>query len=131
MRTACESLSGVLEPKSFQLAIKRRAANLEPSRHFGHLSSVVRYGKTDGIPLNVLQWSDIAAGVDYRHRIRSNGDSMAVRIGQRCRDPRRRFNQGLGGNTFGGQAELQMLQLAHQNPGSECIAQRDLQALGV
>src|SRR5215510_8484089 len=52
------------KPQAIELAIERRAADLQPPGYLGHLAAAMGDGEADDLAFDRLQTSDIAGGVD-------------------------------------------------------------------
>src|SRR6185437_565522 len=52
------------QSEAFELAVKRRTADLQPPRHFRHLPAVMTNGETDHVAFYILQRPDVAVRAD-------------------------------------------------------------------
>src|SRR5215210_3000283 len=53
-----------------ELAVKRRAADPEPARHFRHVAAVVTQSEADDIRFKVIKLANLAALIDEGHPVR-------------------------------------------------------------
>src|SRR5438093_13603049 len=54
------------KPQAVELAIKGRTADLQPPRHFGHLSAIMGDSEAYDFPFDLLQRANVARGVEQR-----------------------------------------------------------------
>ena len=54
------------KPQAVELAIKGRTADLQPPRHFGHLSAIMGNSEAYDLAFDLLQRPNVAGGVEQR-----------------------------------------------------------------
>src|SRR5581483_12334002 len=72
-----------VESQGFELAIKRRAADLEPPSDFRHLPTIVRDGEADRLGFDFFEGPRVALPVDQAKHVSGKRLLIALRPGNR------------------------------------------------
>jgi hypothetical protein len=68
-----------IETEIFELSVKRRPANLQPTRDFRHLAAIMADGEADSLGFDCFQGADLPFPVQQRqHALRMTGGGKAV-----------------------------------------------------
>src|SRR5262249_38999373 len=55
-----------IEPERIELAVKRRAPDVQPPRDFGHLTAVMAYRESDGLGFDIRKRAHMALSIEQR-----------------------------------------------------------------